>query len=65
MKTSTHQNTGPAQRRRHAAFLVGDHRPGVEEQKFDVEHQEHDGDQVKLDVELHGRALPMGSMPDS
>ena len=28
------------------------HRPRIEEQQFDVEHQEQDRDQVELDVEL-------------
>src|SRR5262245_34991034 len=32
---------------------IGDDRPRVEEEQFDVEYQEQDGDQVELDVELH------------
>ena len=52
MNTSITPNTAPRDSARNAALVrVGAHRPGIEEQQFDVEHQEQDRHQVEPHVE--------------
>src|SRR5262249_21834906 len=38
-----------------AAIGVGDDVPWIQEQQLDVKHQEHDGDEIELDVEALAR----------
>ena len=39
---------------------ISDYRPGEQERRFEVEHDEQDGDQVEADVELRAAVLERG-----